>query len=146
LTDAQQGDETGHEKAGVVEGDSVGGGVEDEVVVAQVLDPTEAAGAIGGGEGGGVEVAFPAEAEGDELVVIEAGWGVHALAGEEDFEGEVRDLLSEGEEALFLLRVKVGQVGEGCADKIGLGPVELGDEVGGEVHEAVGGLDGGGSV
>jgi hypothetical protein len=115
-------------------------------VVAEVLDPTEAAGAIGWGEGGGVEVAFPAEAESDELVVVEVGGGVHAFAGEEDFEGEVRGLLGEGEEALFLVGIEVWQVGEGCADEVGLGPVELGDEVGGEVHEAVGGLDGGGSV
>ena len=55
-------------------------------------------------------------------------------------------LLGEGEEALFLLGVEVRQVGEGGADEVGLGPVELGDEAGGEVHEAVGGLNGGGSV
>lgn len=58
----------------------------------------------------------------------------------------MRWLLGEGEEALFLLGVEVRQMGESGADEVGLGPVELGDKAGSEVHEFVGGLDGGGDV
>lgn len=56
LPEGEQRDEAGHEDAGVFEGGFGRGGIEDEVVIAQVLNPTEAASAVFRGDSWRAEV------------------------------------------------------------------------------------------